>query len=115
LSHRIVEQGPLAVKPKVIAAARFNGTRLRSDALQAALKRTGISGNERKVVECLAPLLERGPLAISNREIVKRAHVNATGATRGLRRAVEHGFIVRDETTRPHTYRLADEWLEGVA
>lgn len=110
-----MEQGPLAVKNKVSDGVRFGGRRLRADALQAALRRTGISGNERKVVEFLAPLMERGPLAITHREIVARAGVNATGAVGGLRRAIKHGFIVRDEKTRPHTYQLADEWLEGDA
>jgi hypothetical protein len=111
LSHQKLVHSAPAVKNEIRAGVRFDGRRLRSAALHEALKRRGISANERKVVEYLAPLLERGPLAISNRQIGKLAEVYNDGVTRGLRRAIEHGFLVRDDSTRPHSYQLADEWL----
>lgn len=111
MSHQILGQKKPRHNCKLSKPRKFDGRRLQRDAFEAALRRPGVSGNERKVAEYLAPLLERGPLAVSYRQIKAGTGVYNDGVTRGLRRAVEHGFFGRDESTRPHTFWLCDEWL----
>lgn len=59
------------------------------------------------------PVLRRGPRRISNRWIIESGNFNRVTVTRVLRKAVEHEFLVRDETTRPHTLALHPKWFEG--
>lgn len=91
---------------------RYSGQVLRSAELDAELKSKGkVSLAERKIIEFLTPLLAAGPVQVSHKEIIKGAKIYAASMTPAIRRAIEHEFLCRDETTKPHTWRLHERWF----
>lgn len=109
--HQILEQDCSEIKEKVREAKASRRRRLREKALERALKAPGVSAGERRLVESLAPLLVNGPLPISQRKLIDLFDLDFETIKRAVRRAIAHGFLCVDKTTKPHSYSLPDQWL----